>query len=551
MKHLLPLLTLAAATAAAQNVTATLSIIDDSALELRYDVPPSCTSLNFFNDGIRPQEAASIRADWQPMDNCAKVDGQHIQRGAASCNSLRIRVPATTRDVDRIYPWAYPIGEGFFAHTSVYAVTPSCGAVDWKFVAQGTVVVNGVISGAQVSAPATQALIDDSPVVLLMKQSKAPVHMGPGFTEPDQRLLNEALRGTSSYLQNALPGLKLPSPYIVATVSPNAYNWRGDAANRTTIRLSFPSSPSEEVKSNIRSLIAHETSHLTQPLEWKDAWDDDITMFKEGGAEFLRWSVSAAMGWRDKAALQRDLESAFSDCIIATSGKSWKRTVNRKWGRTPYACGLAFHVIGLSARGDAQSAALAMRDYYRDAAERKVANFEQLECRAGETCKTRWLSRLGSDEPVAAIFADYAKIPGPLIRPATTWSAGVNDSMANLMMHQLMRADCNGGVSFYNVEKGFRVADGLTCKALRVDMTVTGIEGQPFSTSQRASQAAKAACDDKRQIKLNLQGGDTVNIACNAIELPSELYSVDIDLALKNLAHPNTRLRQIQQTATD
>lgn len=537
MKNWLPLLTLAAGTAAAQNVTATLSVIDDNALELRYDVPPSCQSLDFVNDGIRPQVAAGIRADWQPVDDCARVDGQHVQRGAASCASLRLRIPATTRDVDRIYPWAYPIGGGFFAHTSVYAVTPSCGPVDWKFIAPGTVVVNGVIMGAQASVPATQALIDDSPVMLLATQSKAPVHMGPGFTQQDQRLLDDALRGASGYLQKALPGLSLPSPYVVATVSPNAYNWRGDAANRTTIRLSFPSSPNEEMKSNIRSLIAHETSHLTQPLEWKDAWDDDITMFKEGGAEFLRWSVSAAMGWRDKAALRSDLESAFSDCIIATNGKSWKRTINRKWGRTPYACGLAFHVIGLAGRGGARPAALALRDYYRDAAEKKSANFGQLECRAGETCGTRWLSRLGSDEPVANIFADYAKSPGALIRPASTWNPALSASVASLMMHQLMRADCNGGVSFYNVENGFKVADGPTCKALRLDMIVTGVEGHPFSASQLASQAAKAACASRRQANLDLQGGATVSIACDAIEVPAELYNVDVDAALKNLAY--------------
>lgn len=533
MKYWLPLLMLAGGSATAQNVTATLSIIDDSALELRYDVPPSCTALDFVNDGIRPPEAASIRAEWQPLDDCAKVDGQHVQRGTATCSSMRLRIPATTRDIDRIYPWAYPIGGGFFAHTSVYAVTPACGPVSWKFIAPGTVVVNGVISAAQVSAPATQPLINASPVVLLAKESRAPVHMGPGFSAQDQRLITDTLRDTSSYLARALPGLSIPSPYLLATVSPNPYSWRGDAANRTTIRLSFPPSPNAEMVSNIRSLIAHETSHLTQPLAWVDAWGDDNAMFKEGGAEFLRWSVGAAMDWRDKATLQNDMESAFSDCIIAAAGKSWQHTANRKWGRTPYACGLAFHAVGLSGRGGAQPAALALRDYYRDAVEKKSADFAQLECRAGETCKTQWLSRLGGDEPVAAVFADYAKTPGALIRPATTWSPGLNASVANLMMRQLMGADCNGGISFYTMPGGFRIADGPSCKALRADMVVTGVEGQPFSAGQLASQAVKAACAHQHQATLNLQGGDSVSVACNTIELPAELYRVDIDAALK------------------
>ncbi|SHM85490.1 hypothetical protein SAMN05192549_10315 [Duganella sacchari] len=544
MKYWLPLLTLATGAASAQTVTATLSVIEQNALELRYDVPAACQSLEFINDGIRPQDAASIRAEWQPADDCATVDGQHVQRKAPSCGSLRFRIPASTRNLDRIYPWAYPVGEGFFAHTSVYAVAPSCGPVNWKFSAPGTVVLDGVVGGTQASAPATQERVNTLAVVLLLKQSSATTHMGPGFTQDDERFVTDTLRDTTGYLHRALPGLTIPSPYVVASVSPNPYSWRGDVANRTMIRLTFPVSPSPEMQSNVRTLIAHEASHLSQPYEWTDAWGDDGAMFHEGGAEFLRWSASATLGWLSNAKLKDELESAFTDCLVTSNGKSWRRTVNRQWGRTPYACGLAFHAIGLEGRGDGQKAALALRDYYRDAADQHAASFAQLECRAGEQCRKRWLASLGSDEPVAAIFADYAKTPGALIRPAAAWSPSFSTSIANLMMNQFMRADCNGGVSYYSEPSAFHIAAGPACKALRVDMIVTGVEGQPFNAGRLASQAAKNACDARHEVTLNLKNGDTVNVACNGFDVPAEPYDVDIDAALKRLtgARPVPRL---------
>ncbi|MYM97196.1 hypothetical protein [Duganella vulcania] len=231
--------------ASAQSVAVTLSATDNTSLELRYDIPATCNALDFTNPGIPPSSAAELRRDWTALDGCGEVDGNQIRRKTASCSSLRFRVPAATRSLDRVYPWSYPIGQGFYAHTSAYAVSPaSCGAVSWKFSAPGgAVVVDGRPSGDAATLPSTTANAHYLPVALLLQPlpqgAAAKIHLDPRLSAADTRFLGDSILDATTYLAKALPDIDFPVPYVIAAISPEANGWRGDVAHRSTMRLTF------------------------------------------------------------------------------------------------------------------------------------------------------------------------------------------------------------------------------------------------------------------------------------------------------------------------
>ncbi|MBV8635252.1 MAG: hypothetical protein JO002_12230, partial [Burkholderiaceae bacterium] len=134
------------AAAAAQDARVEVRLLFDQpdALSVSYQLPSSCRDLAFINDGIRPASADELRRDWQPADDCARVDGQGLHLTKDSCSTARFRVPIRFHFIDRVYPWAQPLGGGVYAHTQSYAVKPDCGPVDWHFSAPlGTLVING------------------------------------------------------------------------------------------------------------------------------------------------------------------------------------------------------------------------------------------------------------------------------------------------------------------------------------------------------------------------------------------------------------------------
>lgn len=156
-------------------IRATITMRDPATLEVSYELAPSCPALDFRNEGIRPGVAAGLRSDWQAADDCTEFDGQQIRRKHPSCSTVRLRVPATTRSVDRVYPWAFPVERGLYVHTVAYAPAPACGPVDWHFVVPGgTVVIDGAMMAERGARSAAEGGGDEMPTVLIQDR------FGPG-----------------------------------------------------------------------------------------------------------------------------------------------------------------------------------------------------------------------------------------------------------------------------------------------------------------------------------------------------------------------------------
>jgi hypothetical protein len=539
VKPILSALLLACAPAvahAAAPVHATVTMRDPAALEVSYTIPPACTALEFRSADMPPGAVAELRSDWRAADDCTALEGGRIVRKQAACTTLRLRVPATTRNVDRIYPWAYPVEKGLFVHTSAYAVTDACGAVDWTFEAPGgTVVVDGVMS-AERSTHAAGAVADHMPVVLVQEPFQAMrgsrVHADARFTPQTLQLLDATVAGAARQLAHDLPGIPFSVPFTVASAT-TPPGWRGDVPNRTVLRLSFPPAPGPAQEAVLHRFIPHEMAHLLQPVDWNDAWQADESTLGEGGAEFLRVATTTQLGWLDHAALKDELEKAVNGCVLAADGKPWKAMRNRGRGPNPYNCGLAFYAIGLSAAGK-DSALTRLRDYNRAARQGERTDFAQaIECGGDKDCRPSWLPRLAGSEPLDAVLLDYARQPGALLRVTDTLSPALVKVLALRHVAQLMQADCGGAVSMYEEDAGPRIAAGPRCGALRPDMVIVRAEGLPLFEDARAVKASVAACQASGKTVLGLRDGTSVTVPCGAgASLPTHVFAVDEARAL-------------------
>jgi len=522
---------------ASSSVSATIAMRDTTSLEVSYQIPPSCSALDFRNDGFRPEVASSLRSEWQAADNCTEFDGKQIRRKSPTCNTLRLRVPATTRSVDRVYPWAYPVEHGLYAHTAAYAVTNACGPVNWNFVVpNGTVVVDGVMMAERGGRSAGEGGGDELPTVLIQNRfqpGKATrVHASSEFTPATRAVLDRTVASIEGELKKMLPGLAFSVPFIVASPSEPGTYW-GDVARRTVMRLSFPSKPGPEQEQLLHSFVTHEMAHLAHPSDWDDSWQENSATISEGGAEFLRVVTAARLGWIDRGGLHAELEKAVNSCLIAADGKPWKMMRDRNWGMNPYNCGLTFYMIGLTSRPASTTPLLRLRDYFSKAAKRERTDFAHaVECGAQTACDSRWLSRLAGDEPLETVLLDYTRQPGSLLHTTSDWGAILVKPIAFHHLGTLMRADCQGSISMYREAASARIADGPPCGTLRPGMVIVSAEGFPLFDNSAAVKASIQACRNQGKTVLGLRDGSSINVACGAsYNLPAHLYRVDIERA--------------------
>lgn len=541
---LLSLLATAAAAGpkTADGVTATLSLVSPDELEIAYTLPPRCESINFLNNGVRDHIAREMRRDWIAADACGQVDARQVRRTRAACSRVSFRVPASTRQFDRVYPWAFPIGGGLYSHTSAFAVDTTCGPVSWQFVApNGTVVVDGVPSSSPaVRAPQT-ARIGYAPVIFFSEPlpggERSQRHTDPRLAPATARFVTDTADAAFRLYAAQLPGLDPAPGFIAAAVSDDGTTWRGDAANHSTIRLMLPATLSAEIRPAIRQFVAHELAHMLQPLEWNDAWDKQQPMLAEGGADLIAWLASASLGWADRAALRQGAAKAINSCVIAAEGKSWSGIGDRGWGKIPYDCGFTFHVLGLASRSTRAPAAAVMRDYYLAAQKGGPTDFARaLECGAASGCSAQWLGRIAGDEPIASVLSAYAK-SGAFLTTQADWDPALVEPVMRNIIARLMQADCHGQISIYREPGLARIGPVTRCKTLREGMVIVEAQARPLFASRAGIEAVLDACRTTGKTRLGLRDGARIDLDCNARDIapPAELFDVDIDLLLRLL----------------
>ncbi len=532
---LLGALAFASLSARAADVTVEISLAAPDALEVSYALPPACKGLAFVNQGPAYQ---TIRASWQALDNCGTADGQALARGRADCGRLRFRVPASFEKVTG-YPGAFPVGLGIFAHTSKYAVDASCGTVGYRFLAPGSIGIDGRMVNA--SAAVDEARGADMPVLLLPMvlpaASGTPSYFDPRMNAATLEQIRTVADSTIAMYRAALPDVVFKMPIITASLAsaPGGPTIGGDGGDVMRLSLfNWPQQAGPEERAQLTLLVAHEVSHRFQMRDAVDVYPD-ARLIHEGGAEFLRWMASIRYGWLSRAQAARELDEALGKCLIRAGGKGWRALAPEAVAaaRAEYSCGLAAYVYALAARQGGGGAFGRINDFYRRLKLGQAPSFEHaMECGADPACSARWLPRLLGKEPMrdgwAALFAQTG-----LAKPAPPGRAQL-DEMMLAAMQQLIRADCDGASSTTPTADALLIDGMARCKTLRADLHVVKVAGLPLF-GDHALPALVAACGEG-SVTLGLKGGAEVALACaQPYRIEPQFYKVDIERVLERL----------------
>ncbi|MFK3737567.1 hypothetical protein [Massilia sp. TN1-12] len=524
---------------AAAPVTATLTMRTPDSLEIAYALPPACKALAFVNDGVKAQAAVHLRSDWTPADDCTAVDFQSVRPTRASCRTLRLRVPATTRAADtRVYgqaePWAQPIGGGLYAHTSAYAVH-GCGAVDWRFAAPGgTVMVDGTVAPESVTRSSSAAHGGGLAAVLLHQPYRSdapPFHAEDAVPPATRAMLAATLDESLGALRALLPGVHLTPAYVLA-VPDDAPGLRAGVANGTVLRLLVPTQEPADLREQARELIAHETAHLAQPPHWPAPPGEDAGALREGGAEFLRLAIALRQGWLTPDAFRDALEAAVNGCAAAAGRQPWRAIEGR--GKDPLArrCGLALHVLALSHPGPTPPLQRLQALYGKGGAQDPAGAARALECGDAAGCTPQLVTALRGVAPLRTVLEDEMRRSGAVLTATPAWGPQLTEAMTLHHLELLVRADCHGRAGIYPNRKAPRIGPGLRCGVLRDGMVPATAEGLPLFAGPDAIAASRAACRTRGATTIGMRDGASVTVRCGqAAGLEERVFGIDAERA--------------------
>lgn len=525
----------AAHAAAADGVAVTVRMSAPDALEVSYALPAACRGLAFLKDGAG---AAKIRARWQPLDDCASAGGDRLERGARSCSVLRFRVPATSNAISG-YPGSAPVGKALYTHMSNYAVESACGPVDYRYVSSGSIETARTLFQGEARTDA------DAPALLfptrLAGDANGLDYFDPALSAAAVAQIRSVANGTASFLQGAMPRAVFKRPIIAAALAsePGGPNIGGSAGEILMLTLfNWPAAPGPEQQRLMNKLVAHEMSHRFQLRDAVDAYPD-ARLIHEGGAEFLRWSVSLRQGWLTPQQAGAELDDALATCMLVAGERSWHALapaeIAGNW--LEYSCGLPAYVYALAARQGKQSAYARIDRFYEQLAGGAKPDFAQaMECGAAAPCKARVLPAiLDRQGPMHANWAAMLADTG-LATPRAPSQSQTN-SMMNQALTQLVKDDCGGHSSVTPTPDSVLLDTLKMCKTLRADVEVRQVEGLPVFGGAQALPALVAACASRKEALLGLKGGATLRMPCaQPYPITRHFYAADMAKIVERLA---------------
>lgn len=527
---------LLAGPAAASGVTVDIRLAQPDALEVRYALPPGCDRLPFLKDG---SGAARIRAQWQPLADCAAADGDALGRDGSACATPAFRVPVSTDKVTG-YPAAFPMGDAVYVHLSNYAVGAQCGPVSYRLSAPAGVAANSRVYAAG-DVPSLQD--DDASALLLSKPLAAqPGHVDyfdPALGPDAVARIREVADGTIARLARALPHARFERPILAAALAhePGGPNIGGDAGDVLRLTLfNWPQVPGRDEQRQMVKLVSHEFAHRFQLRDAVSTYPD-ARLIHEGGGEFLRWMVSLQAGWLSPAEAAEDLDNALSTCLLAVGHRGWREIPPREIAsqRLEYACGLPAYVYALAARQGGGEAFSRVDDFYaalRGGARPEFAR--ALECGPDAPgCTPRWLPALLGDMPMDDAWAglfNATRMAKP--RPP---NQSERDAMTTLAVQALLEDDC-GGSSFTPTDDSLLVDAMPTCRTVHADSEIVRAETRPLFGDPGTLDAMNAACAAHGAVRFGLRSGASLTLPCAHPYLPRAVfYRADMDQLVRSL----------------
>jgi hypothetical protein len=343
------------------------------------------------------------------------------------------------------------------------------------------------------------------------------------------------------YLREQLPSVPFRMPMIAAASirdgGPTYFN--GNA--QEILQLAFfnwPLTMDDGGQRTISQFVAHEFSHRFQIYPAGSASYAEERLIHEGGAEFLRWMTSIKTGWLSPQQAAADVDNALAKCLISAGQRSL-RSLSRAEvdnGRIGYVCGLPAYVYAIAGSTEITPALQRLDNYYRQLQQSGRADFAtMLECDGKAGCQPRWLPQLlRSEQTISAVWQHW--LGASALAVSATPTADQQQEMLISAIGQLMREDCSGMRDVYP-QKDKIVLSGLPqCQRLRAEVSVTQIEGLPYSGDQRTLPAMVNACRERQEVRLGLEQGQTLTLQCRQpMTVLSAFFQLQASAALKVL----------------
>lgn len=521
-------------------VEVSIKLMPGRGLSVAYKLPPHCPQLRFEKSG---QGAAKIRAQWQTQDDCFTVDGQHLiankKANATSCQQAHFVVPASTQKITG-YPAAFPMGEVLYLHTSNYQVDDRCGAVTYQIEApyialEGTQVQQGV---------AVTPKSDYSFPALLSPHAFTHKHGVISYIDPQLSVdtiarINEVAEKTIAFLKGELPKAQFAMPIIAAAnvKHPGSIGYDGDAGNVLRLSLfNWPTQLDSSEKNAVTGFVAHEFSHRFQQRDAVDIYPQS-RVIHEGGGEFLRWYTSVSLGWLSHQEAAADLDEALGKCFLGTDDLPWSGLSARQIGQRQleYRCGLAAYVYGIAARQNRETGIGNFGEFYANIQQGNKPDFyDAIECGNKTDCHPQWLPQLfNGKSPMQTAWRSFLKTSE--MAKEVPPNQAQTELMIKKAFSRLMVDDC-GESSYFEARDGLIMDDIRTCKTLRKEMKVIGVEGYPLFGNLQALSAFTQACKTRGKVTLRIADAPDLEVACKTVYQPiASFYAVDIEKVLRRL----------------
>jgi hypothetical protein len=518
----------------AQGVSVTVRLAAPDALDVSFALPAACTELPFLKNGTGAQ---AIRKRWLAQDDCGAASAETLKRKGPACVPLRFRVPVTSDKISG-YPGGFPTGQAVYVHMSNYALGTQCGPVHYRFAAPGSIAAAGARFEGEAPAHADAS-------ALLFPARWTPEgqdldYFDPALSAAAVAQIRHVAKTTAHVLQAAMPHAVMKRPILAATLArePGGPNIGGSAGDVLLLSLfNWPATPGPEEQRKMNKLVAHEVSHGVQLRDAVDVYRD-ARLIHEGGAEFLRWTVSLREGWLTPRQAADELDDALAACMLGTGNRSWRASSQGDTAGSwlEYSCGLPAYVYALAARQGKGAAYARLDDFYQQLRAGATPDFAQaIECGAS-ACTARVLPAiLDRDGPMRTQWAAALDQTG-LARPrAPTQSQ--TDTMMLQALAQLTMEDCGGKKSMTPTRSSVLIDTLPMCQGLRADVDVLRVEGHPVFGGALALPAMVDACASRHAVALGLKDGATLTLACRVpYQVTARMYGAEIDKIMQALA---------------
>ena len=496
-------------------------------LQVDYQLPAGCAHLPFLKVG---DGAATIRSKWQAQGQCGRANGDVLERLAPSCPRLRFQVPATSDKVTG-YPGSFPMGQAVYAHMSNYAVDSQCGPVSYAFEAPGGVETASAAFEREAASDA------DAPALLFFTRSargrKDLDYFDPALSAAAVTQIRVVADGTATFLRAAMPNALFKRPIIATALplGPGGPHIEGSAGDILLLSLfNWPEIPAPQHQRQMNKLVAHEMSHRFQLRDAVDVYPNS-RLIHEGGAGFLRWTVSLSQGWLTSQEAAAELDDALAACMLGTENLSWTELSPRDVSsrRLEYACGLPAYVYALAARQGEGTAYSRLDDFYQQLRRGATPDFAQaMEC-GSSPCAARVLSRLfDASAPMRKQWSGVLDQLG--LAESSEPSQSQVDAMMTQALTHLVVEDCAGKRSMTPTPQSILIDTLPACRSFRADVEVVRVEGFPVFGAKSALPAIVEACSTRHVVELGLNNESTMEVACTTpYQVMTRFYAADME----------------------